>query len=39
MIGWLKAGRDAGSRKLTTLETVKNDPTTYDREKKCFARV
>jgi flavodoxin len=30
MIGWLKAGRDAGSGKLTTLETVKNDPAVYD---------
>jgi flavodoxin len=30
MIGWLKAGRDAGSRKLTKLETVKNDPAAYD---------
>jgi flavodoxin len=30
MIGWLKAGRDAGSRKLTTLETVKTNPATYD---------
>lgn len=30
MIGWLKACRDAGSKKLTTLETVKNDPAIYD---------
>src|SRR5271157_938914 len=30
LIGWLKAGRDAGSRKLTTLDTVKNNPATYD---------
>jgi flavodoxin len=30
MIGWLKAGRDAHSRRLTTLEKVKNDPATYD---------
>jgi len=30
MIGWLRAGRDAGSKKLTTLETVKYDPAIYD---------
>jgi flavodoxin len=30
MIGWLKAGRDVGSKRLTTLETVKNDPAGYD---------
>jgi flavodoxin len=30
IIGWLRAGRDAGSKKLTTLEKVKNDPAVYD---------
>jgi len=30
MFGWLKAARDAHSRRLTTLETVKNDPAIYD---------
>ena len=30
VIGWLRAGWDAGSKKLTTLEKVKNDPAVYD---------
>lgn len=30
IIGWLKSARDASSRKLTTLEAVKNDASTYD---------
>jgi len=30
VIGWLRAGRDASSKKLTALEKVKNDPAAYD---------
>jgi flavodoxin len=30
IIGFLKSARDARSRKLTTLETVKNDPAIFD---------
>lgn len=30
IVGWLKAGRDASSRRLTTLEPMKNDPAAYD---------
>ncbi len=29
-LGWLKSGRDAGSKKLTTIEETKNDPGLYD---------
>jgi flavodoxin len=29
LLGWLRAGRDAGSRRLTTI-TVKREPTDYD---------
>jgi flavodoxin len=30
LIGWLRSGRDAGARKLTTLKEIKNDPGLYD---------
>ncbi|MEM2885773.1 MAG: flavodoxin [Thermoproteota archaeon] len=30
LIGWLRSGRDAASRKLTTIEKTKNRPETYD---------
>ncbi len=30
MIGWLRAGKDATSEKLTKLENVKTDPASYD---------
>ncbi len=29
-LGWLRAGKDATSKKLTKLETVNNDPASYD---------
>lgn len=30
IIGWLKSGRDAHSRKLTTINEIRNDPSKYD---------
>jgi flavodoxin len=30
MLGWLSAGKDATSKKLTKLEKVNNDPASYD---------
>lgn len=30
IMGWIRAGRDAGSKKLTVLEEVKKDPANYD---------
>jgi flavodoxin len=29
-VGWMRAGRDSGSKKLTTLEIVKKDPAEFD---------
>lgn len=30
MIGWLRSGRDAGSKRLTTLEKLTDNPADYD---------
>lgn len=30
IIGYMKAGRDVAQKRLTTLETLKNDPAVYD---------
>ena len=30
IIGWLKFGRDANSKKLTTIKEIRNDPAKYD---------
>jgi flavodoxin len=30
ILGWLSAGKDATSKKLTKLEKVNNDPASYD---------